>query len=939
MGPTKQAFYEADENSPFYLRRKLPEEDVPEAIMDYMLSEDNIRDVIRSRDDLSACGNDGINYQIMKAAGQEGVKFMRAIIKATIKCRRVIGSWKEARTVLIYKKGERTDPKNWRPITITNCIYRIYTCLMARSFQQINLQHGIFIDVQKGFIKKTNGCSEHGIILNELFQNAKRTHKDLIVTSIDFEKAFGSVPHALIMSVLKQMNFPEWVRAIIEDMYDDAKSTIEYQGRQTSPFVWRKGVKQGCPLSPLLFNLCLEPLLEAIKRSENIHGLYVNTPEGVAKFTVQAYADDVVFISDDPRGIDQMLRVLDDFTAWSRMEVNVKKCATASYVYDDDKWRTFLDGCFKFRGQEIPNLTTADSMRYLGAPIAARRTVRLKSAKFKLKEMEILLGKIMSSALLTVQKIDAIKTFLLPSMDFLLLNGEAGGRDLEVMDKKIRGMVNRDLNIKGLPIECHHASWRDGGLSYPSLRDRGDVLIIRSFAQITLSEDDLIQSMMRKFIEDERRFRGIQSDPDAPFLDWGEDGSTRSGTSTIIARTRGACKRLDVKLKLKDRSLIIKAEESEMKTNSAVGIGRFLTQKVIRPQKIKSLLEKEKHGATFETLKDNQMSNKILTDAKTMKSDAFFRFRVAARADILPTPANIQQWYNQPRTGCARCEAESKPTLAHILNSCRVNLTDMTRRHNKVMDVVRRAIQDVMGERVLSNIGENIAIREERLTEEVRSLRPDMSFIAETFSLTFTVLIDISCPYGRIAYRKNTLEKVYVDKMEKYRRLADEIRAIRRMPVEIIPIIVSSLGAVHKRSIEALESLLRCDDKKLKKIARRLSEAALAGSLEIWRKYAKEMPHEEDRRIEQVTVREVTIAKAGDKEKQAKDEERDKSESEGQPSTNGEEREYDLTDELEIEEIGNEEADDEHTDDEEEDETAAREMEECTSVLSDTDFM
>jgi hypothetical protein len=214
-----------------------------------------------------------------------------------------------------------------------------------------------------------------------------------------------------------------------------------------------------------------------------------------------------------------MLRVLDDFTASSRMEVNVKKCATASYVYDDDKWRTFLDGCFKFRGQEIPNLMTVDSMRYLGAPIAARRTVRLKSAKFKLNEMEIFLGKVMSSALLTIQKIDAIKTFLLRSIDFLLLNGEAGGRDREVMDKKIRGMVSHDLNIKGLPIECHHASRRDGGLSYPSLGDRRVVLAIRSFVQMTLSEDDLIQSVMRQFIEDERRFRTIQSDPDAPFLD------------------------------------------------------------------------------------------------------------------------------------------------------------------------------------------------------------------------------------------------------------------------------------------------------------------------------------------------------------------------------------------------------------------------------------
>jgi hypothetical protein len=57
-------------------------------------------------------------------------------------------------------------------------------------------------------------------------------------------------------------------------------------------------------------------------------------------------------------------------------------------------------------------MTTAESMRYLGASIAGRRIIKLKSAKFKLEKMEILLRKIISLPLLTVQKIDAVKTFL-----------------------------------------------------------------------------------------------------------------------------------------------------------------------------------------------------------------------------------------------------------------------------------------------------------------------------------------------------------------------------------------------------------------------------------------------------------------------------------------------------------------------------------------------
>jgi hypothetical protein len=65
------------------------------------------------------------------------------------------------------------------------------------------LQHGLYIDAQKDFVKKTKDCSEQGILFNELFQDAKRTNKDSIVTAINFSNAFRSIPHDLIVSTLK----------------------------------------------------------------------------------------------------------------------------------------------------------------------------------------------------------------------------------------------------------------------------------------------------------------------------------------------------------------------------------------------------------------------------------------------------------------------------------------------------------------------------------------------------------------------------------------------------------------------------------------------------------------------------------------------------------------------------------------------------------------
>jgi hypothetical protein len=140
---TEKAFFEAEPNSLFYLHRKLPDADAREAMKDYMLSQENIRDVIRLPDELSACGNDGITSRVMKAGDPEMVKFKRCTIKTTIRCGRMIDSWKEARTVLICTKSDHEALKTWRPIPITNCVSRIYTCLKARAFTQVNLQQKI----------------------------------------------------------------------------------------------------------------------------------------------------------------------------------------------------------------------------------------------------------------------------------------------------------------------------------------------------------------------------------------------------------------------------------------------------------------------------------------------------------------------------------------------------------------------------------------------------------------------------------------------------------------------------------------------------------------------------------------------------------------------------------------------------------------------------
>jgi hypothetical protein len=872
-----QNFQEAQSDTPFFLKSKIPD-DASETMEEFMLNDKNIKDVINSRSDIGACGPDGINNTILKLAGKEGIRFMKNLIKGCITYGRIFDSWKKAKTILLFKKGDRTDPQNWRPISITNCLYRIFTCLMARNFQEINSNYHLFSNPQKGFIKKTNGCTEHGIILNELYHDAYRNNKSLVVTAIDFTNAFGSVPHELILSTMKQRNFPEWTRNIIQDMYTDASSFIELRGDKTVPISWKRGVKQGCPLSPLLFNLCLEPLFQVFKSTHSGSGAFIQIDEHSSVETLyQAYADDIALVSEHPEGIQTLLRSLEVFTNWSKMEVNVKKCSTASYLFNNDHHRCTLTEPLKFRNQDIPNLSLSQSMKYLGTAVAARRHVKLKATNQKFDEMKILVEKIMNSPLLTVQKIDAIKTFVVPCFDFLMLNGTLSKKLLKSMDSFIRGKIDNLLKIPGLPKECHHMSWRDGGFSIPSLADRAKVLSICSFSHMILSKDPNIRQMTLAIAESERNFRHIPEESsqnlileNSPhFLNWKdtEDEIHLQGTSSFVVNARRAVKDLKVHLQIEphadmqhttqNTTLVIRNSELELKTTSPAKIGRFLTQKIIRPALALQIQSLPLKGAAFPTLRKNDWSNKFLRNTFTRRSDAFFRFSVAARTDSLPTPANIERWYHIETHNCLRCTSNQKATLAHILNNCHTNFPLMTDRHNRVVRCVRKAIEKHITADLVGGINENTTISFSNQSDETRHQRPDIWFIRKERNQEILEILEFSCPYGRVnesrsdegenaqerrESRENpqtTLQLTFEHKLRKYQRLAEEFTANTGRIARIHPVIVSSLGAVYTKSMSALKIILKCSDKDLSKLGSWISEQATMGSFRLWIEYQK----------------------------------------------------------------------------------------------------
>lgn len=173
------------------------------------------------------------------------------------------------RTTLIPKQGKDTKyPRNWRPITIGSILGRIFSGgIDTRLRGSIELSNR-----QKGFVRE-NGCKHNTVTLSSVLSRMKSSRGG-VPTVVDISKAFGTVPHAAIGKALTSKRVPKEVRTYIKEMYEQCATTIK-AGNENIQVTLKRSVKQGDPLSPLLFNAIIDPIITKIH--EEMGGIVMNS--------------------------------------------------------------------------------------------------------------------------------------------------------------------------------------------------------------------------------------------------------------------------------------------------------------------------------------------------------------------------------------------------------------------------------------------------------------------------------------------------------------------------------------------------------------------------------------------------------------------------------------------------------------------------------------
>ena len=172
-----------------------------------------------------------------------------------------------------------------------------------------------------------SGTVEHTELLNYIVNDARIRQRSVTVTLIDLKNAFGEVHHNLIKSILKFHHIPNEVISMMENLYTDYGISILTKNFITAPIPVESGVLQGDCLSPLLFNLCVNSLINTIK-DERIHCLgYVNDVSLRPRHWSQ-FADDAAIISAHNEDNQLLCNAFSKWSSWADLYIGVNKCHT-----------------------------------------------------------------------------------------------------------------------------------------------------------------------------------------------------------------------------------------------------------------------------------------------------------------------------------------------------------------------------------------------------------------------------------------------------------------------------------------------------------------------------------------------------------------------------------------------------------------------------------
>ncbi|MGL5636332.1 MAG: RNA-directed DNA polymerase, partial [Bacteroidales bacterium] len=307
-----------------------------------------------------ATGKDGIPGEVYKLIRDESLaesnlaKAVLQIMNEVFTADAFPNEWNDSIVVPIFKKGDRFDPNNYRGISLICTLLKILAKILAARLQVVCNEMNLLRREQSGFLTSEE-CVAQTACLIECCQRRKLRGEKTILCFLDMKKAYDMVPHRRLISTLRSVGLGKVFTDFIQRMYENTTLRIRIGNQTGESFQYKRGVRQGCPTSPLLFNIYYDSILK------EMDPVPVEGINGGLKGLM--FADDTVIVGRTRSELVNKLAIIENWLSINAMELNPSKCGIMEI--DTDPYFPQMEPIL-YNGELIPSI---DKYVYLGTEI------------------------------------------------------------------------------------------------------------------------------------------------------------------------------------------------------------------------------------------------------------------------------------------------------------------------------------------------------------------------------------------------------------------------------------------------------------------------------------------------------------------------------------------------------------------------------------------
>jgi hypothetical protein len=318
--------------------------------------EEIYRCVTKHTSNRRAVGQDGIPSELLKYGNRNLHTQIAHNFTKILHQLQYPKEWKRGQIIALFKKGDKMDAGNYRTITINSSLAKLYSTVLTQRLQQyVDNQ---LCDAQFGFRPRRSTITA-SYVATTAIRDALQKKKELVIIFVDFSKAFDTVKTAALLKKLYQFNIPPHFIRAIADMYSNITATLSGDDNKQLINI-QKGVKQGDPMSPLLFCLFLNDI-ETYLRNHGCTGIRFGNQE----LMTLLYADDTTLFANSPSEATKMMNLVISYCAENDLLINISKTQAMHIPLQNSNTLDFIPS-------NLGNIPTTETFRFLGTMLSTK---------------------------------------------------------------------------------------------------------------------------------------------------------------------------------------------------------------------------------------------------------------------------------------------------------------------------------------------------------------------------------------------------------------------------------------------------------------------------------------------------------------------------------------------------------------------------------------